>query len=101
MSRSDIQRPVVGIAWYRPDNYRRVLEIMVDREDLPGSFIEWRKRAEKALRQLKRQGHIVVRIPLDADEFEQWCRESGQRTDGSARARYASDMVRQHVAKSG
>jgi hypothetical protein len=72
-----------GIPWYRRDNYRRVLEVMADHEKLPTTFDKWQGRAEMAERQLKREGQLVFRVPLDADEFAQWCRGNGHATDAA------------------
>ncbi len=37
----------VGICWYRPENYARLLAMFTDRERLPDAYEEWLKEAKK------------------------------------------------------
>ncbi len=37
----------VGIAWYRPEQWARLLEISEDRDDLETTWEEWRREVER------------------------------------------------------
>lgn len=87
----------IGIPWYRRDNYRRVLEVMIDRDILPRTFDKWLGLAEKAERRLQKEGHIVLRASLDADEFVKWCRAKGRDPDASARAAWGSEYAMERL----
>lgn len=87
----------VGIAWYSRQNYRRVLEVMEDADNLPGNFDQWLKRAEATERQFKRSGHIVVRAIIEPDEFAAWCRSRGLNIDAKARTEWGNEFVYRKV----
>lgn len=97
MSNSKSQARGIGIPWYRRDNYRRIREVMADRDILPPTFDKWLGLAETAERRLRKEGHLVFRAPLDADEFVKWCRIKGCATDASARAAWGSQFACERV----
>jgi len=51
----------VGIAWYRREDWEKIVEIMEDRANLPRSFSLWLKGAQQALQQIERQGLVAVK----------------------------------------
>jgi hypothetical protein len=83
----------VGIAWYARQDYRRIVEIMDDADQLPGTFDQWLKRAEATEREMKRAGHTVARTMIKPDEFAAWCRAKGLSLDGKARSQWSSEFV--------
>jgi hypothetical protein len=63
---------------------------MADKERLPPSLDEWRNDALRLERQL--EGRFEVRrVPLNPDEFVEWCREASVSPDAFARDRYANE----------
>ncbi|MHA3791621.1 hypothetical protein [Sphingomonas sp. YL-JM2C] len=81
----------VGICWYRRADYKRVLEIMADRDVLPSTFDKWQSRAEGAERALKGAGHQVYRAVIDPDHFVEWCNANGHDVDAKGRNAFASN----------
>jgi hypothetical protein len=61
---------VVGIAWYRAQDYREILRIMVDGSSFPATYRHWREEAELLESDLKRLGQEVVR-PGDISDLVQ------------------------------
>jgi hypothetical protein len=82
-----------GLAWYRREDYSRVLQIMDDVDKLFPTFDQWQKSAERTERELKSAGHIVVRAIIDPDEFVRWCREHGLNVDAQARTSWANEAA--------
>ncbi len=78
----------LGIAWYRRDEWSRLLEISADRE-------EWLQNAETRLREMAEAGIDAVRIHISADELQDWCILQGCPVDGSARAFFTAEKLRQ------
>jgi hypothetical protein len=81
----------VGIAWYRRDDYPRILEIMEDAvyaAGFPPSYDEWLIMKEHEERDEQSNGKIVSRIIVDPDEFVAWCREKNLKFDEEARAEF-------------
>lgn len=79
----------VPFAWWRPDNYARVLEISVDKENLWPTFREWRNAAQKGFDQLRADGLPVVKVMIDPEELLKWATAEGRAIDGKARAEFA------------
>lgn len=83
----------VGIAWYKREQYARILEVMVDTHLLPPTYNAWLKAAEKGVKSLQRQGHRPVRAYLDPDAFVSWCGALNIKPDADARMRFANDAA--------
>lgn len=88
-------KPVVGIAWYRAQDYREILQIMVDGSSFPATYREWREEAELLERDLKRLGQEVVRAILDPEIFPLWCNSRGFQIDAKARREFTDEVARQ------
>jgi hypothetical protein len=48
---------VMGVAWYRRDQWDRLLEISSDRTELEDTYDEWKAVAEENLRSLAKHGY--------------------------------------------
>jgi hypothetical protein len=76
---SDPRRPLtpIGFAWYEPDDYARVLEILNYPEGMTRSFERWREAAEESERSMKRSrspmGLFPVRVVIKPDKLLAWC----------------------------
>ena len=82
-----MQQPMraAGIAWYRRENYARVLAVMADAHVLPRRFDEWLEQAQRAEQRFVAQGWVVHRIDLDPNEFLAWCTRHNIDADAKAR----------------
>ncbi len=83
----------IGIPWYELEDYERVKTLMEDGHKLPGVYSVWRLKAEQTERELRRQGHLVVRAHLHADAFVEWCRARGLNVDSQARMQFANEAA--------
>lgn len=84
---------VVGMAWYRAEDYDAILGIMSDRNKLHATYHEWRMDAETGEKKLRREGKTVVRAYIDPKTFPDWCRTEGLNIDAKARMQYASRIA--------
>jgi hypothetical protein len=85
-------RPTVALCWYSRSRYSDILSIMADKERLPPSFDEWRNDAMRLEGQVEGR-YDVRRVPLNPDEFLEWCREASVSPDAFARDRYANERA--------
>jgi len=83
-----------GIAWYRPEQWSRLLEISADREDLENTFAEWEQLATEKLRSLRAEGLQVKKIIVDVEKLLAWCLSRGLSVDSTARSQYVSEVLR-------
>jgi hypothetical protein len=86
---------VVGIVWYRREDWPALGRLFVDAEELDDSYDDWLAQAESTFRQLESQGLIVEKVYMHPVVFADWCRERGLRPDADARSRFASEIARQ------
>jgi hypothetical protein len=83
-----------GIAWFRPEQWSRLLEISKDREDLEETFAEWESLAEEKLRELRAQGLDAEKVTIDLEKLLAWCKSRGLSVDASTRSQYVAEMLR-------
>lgn len=86
---------VLAVAWYSPEDWRRLREVAVDPEVLETEYEEWVATANSALREIREAGLSAVKVQVNIDELISWCEEQGLALDGQARARYAAEKSRQ------
>jgi hypothetical protein len=84
---------VVGIAWYKPECYDRIREVMADGVSFPKTHASWRQKAGRMERELRRQGAEPVRVDVDPDEFARWCAELAMPPDSEARDRFVRGRI--------
>ncbi len=93
--RPTARETVTGVAWYRPEQWPRLLEASVDRSKLERTHDEWRTLATKLLADLARDGVWAQKVDVDVDELIEWCRSEGRPVDAPARAAFAALKLRQ------
>jgi hypothetical protein len=84
----------LGIAWFRSEQWSRLLEVSDDRDKLEGTFAEWECLAEEKLRSLRAQGLNVEKVIIDVEELLAWCKSRDLPVNGSARSSYVADLLR-------
>jgi hypothetical protein len=77
------------VAWYRPEQWSRLLAVRVDSNELPPTHAEWAQIAEATLIGMKRPGVDIVKIDVDVDALVDWCRANGRAVDSAACLDYA------------
>lgn len=86
---------IVGVAWYRQEQWERLCEAADDQKCLEMTYEEWQQGAEEALQRLSRQGLDPVPVPVDVEALIQWCRERDRPIDGNTRVEYAAYRLAQ------
>ncbi len=87
-------QPKVGVAWYRRDQWQKLLSASVDNEDLEETFGEWAKAAENTIRELRVRGQRIEKVDVDVDSILKWCQEKRLPFDSKARARFVAEKMR-------
>lgn len=90
---------VIGIPWYRREEYAAIRSIMADAHVLPATFDVWLAKAEQVRDGLLSQGGIAVEAHIDPERFPGWCRGRGLHVDAHARTEYANLMAFEHYQK--
>ena len=88
-----MQVKVAGMAWYKPENFARLLSIFEDSHKLHRTHKEWLLAAETGRKNLESQGFRVVCVDIDPDQFPKWCKANGMKLNAEARNKFASLMA--------
>ena len=87
-------RIVVGIAWYRPEQWSALKEFCEDRERMDSTYEIWRRGTQKAIRGLRKEGQEIERIDFDLEEFKVWCSVHRKRPVAASRSEFANLKLR-------
>ncbi len=84
---------VIGVCWYRQDQYERFLASAKDREGLEATWGEWQISAERAIRQYRSMGLDVRKVEVDLDDLLAYCMVEGKPNTAETRAGYAVHIL--------
>ncbi len=84
---------MVGVAWYRPEQWPLMLSVIPDPEVFPRTHTEWLSRASDTMRDLSKQGVTVRKVDVELKALLAWAAERGRAPDGAARAEYAQHLT--------
>jgi hypothetical protein len=84
---------VVGVAWYKREDYELLLDLFVDRDVLHERYDDWLKSAERFVDDLRRSGQAHQKVYIDPATFPAWCAQRAMKIDANARKRFASEFV--------
>lgn len=82
---NDPQLRVIGLAWFRKEDYPALRRIFEDGHKMPTTWKEWLEGAEEMEERAKAQGVIVERVYFDPDTFPAWCAAQGVPVDRQGR----------------
>ncbi|CCG07908.1 hypothetical protein [Pararhodospirillum photometricum] len=85
---------IIGMAWFRREDWPRVRDIMEDADALPATYEKWLYRAEKGEKLMGKSGVVVKRAYIDPETFPDWCAAHSLNIDAQGRTRFAADWVR-------
>ncbi len=86
-------KPIVGIAWFKEEDYLFLRDIFQDGHALPATYAEWLQKAKGLFDNLSQRGFNPVKVYIDPDTFLQWCRENGRSLDAKARTAYVNFIL--------
>ena len=81
---------VFGLAWFKKEDWPRLLEISEGRDSLEETHAEWLKEAEKVIKNFKKQGLKIKKVPVTPNKLLIWCNDQGIPINGEARSRFAA-----------
>lgn len=86
---------ILGIAWYRRDQWPLLLATAADRSNLEETYDEWLTAAQQAIADMRShsQGVKVIKVPVYLEDLFEWCIQEGRAQDRAARASYVSKKL--------
>jgi len=85
----------IGGAWYLPEQWNKLKEISVDRDDLEDTYEEWLANAEQNVAKMSAAGVAVKKVLVEIAELEAWCRAKSLEVDGNSRAEFVANKMRE------
>lgn len=82
-------RAFAAIASYKPDQWQELLATADDRDNLEKTWEEWNVKVESLTEKMSARGIPFVRVVLDVDEINQYCKEHGVPNNGDTRSKLA------------
>lgn len=95
----DQKEMTFGVAWYRPEQWQRLREISIDKDGLEETYQEWVEGAEKAMRELRRQGVQPEKVDVDVEELLRWCQTQNVPVNGESRSNYVAVKMQEQEAR--
>lgn len=81
---------VVGVAWYRPEQWEKLRKISLDRSDLEKTHAEWLAIVAEKLLDFKQMGITPRPVEVDVDELAHWCKQHQRPVDAAARSEFVA-----------
>ena len=88
-------RILVGVAWYRPEQWQRIRDISVDAVDMHDSYEEWLRSAEQNIKEISISGLDLEKVDVNSEQLILWCNIRGLEVNGQARSQYVSERLRE------
>lgn len=80
----------IGIAWFTPESYQRLLAIAADRAELPETFEAWERRVTERFERRVAAGQPLEKVLIDVDRLAAFCHELGCPVDVMARSAFTA-----------
>jgi hypothetical protein len=84
---------ILGVAWFRDEQWPLLRSLAADPEKLEQTHAEWVVIAEEKIRELVKMGITVRKAHVDVNELHAWCLARKRPLDSSARATYAMELM--------
>jgi hypothetical protein len=85
---------VVGLAWFDRRQWKRLTEVVEDRNELDDTYERWQQSALDAVQTIEREGQRVEKVHIEVESLVSWCKEKGLPVNGKSRADYVTQIMR-------
>ncbi len=82
-----------GVAWYKREDYPRLMEMFLDSATFPATYEEWLPLAEKAWSTIQKTGARPVKVIIEPDAFARWCALHDQPLNSKGRLAYGNSIA--------
>lgn len=82
-----------GLSWYKESQYEDFKKLCEDGYNLPNTYADWLKKAEHLFESLKSQGHNVIKVEVDINEFRVFCTANGHKFNSAGREAFGNYKV--------
>jgi hypothetical protein len=90
MSQDKAHTAVLGIAWYRREEWEDLKAYCEDRETMEDSYDDWKREATKALHEFQQSGEHAEAVDFNLHEFQKWCTAHNKLPNASSRSEFTA-----------
>lgn len=80
----------IKVAWYRKEDYKRLLATIDDSDKMPKKYEHWFEIAEAGIKSLRQAGYDVETREIDIDALKKWCKANNKKNTLENRAAFAA-----------
>lgn len=91
---------LVAFCWYEQSEWETLKQTAADKEILDDTYAEWKSNANKAIAELRADGHQIQKIKVKMEQLEAWCADQGVENKANARTEYAIHEAKLRQSKS-
>jgi hypothetical protein len=84
------EKSILGIGWYKENQWDLLLRHAVDKEDLEPTYADWLEGISASIAEISNSQIQCVKIHVDVEEMIKWCKDNDYPFDGASRAVYIS-----------
>jgi hypothetical protein len=86
---------LMGIAWFKAEQWNQLRSISIDKENIDETYSQWLKTTRKSLSKRRLQGMHVHKVLIDVDELQAWCADEKCPIDADARIRFTQSKLQE------
>ena len=84
------KKTIVGVGWYRKDQWDLLKKNSEDANDLENTYYEWVANANDTIKTFPKPNHRIEKIDIDVKELIEWCKNEGYNINGKSRSKFIS-----------
>ena len=90
---------LMGVSWYRPEQWERLREISEDKETFAIPYEASLVESEKKIQDLEAQGIRPIKVEVDVEALLTWCTTQGLPVTPETRTKFMMNTLRDLVRK--
>ena len=95
----DSKTLIMGVSWYRPEQWDRLREISEDKENFALSYEDSLVESEQKIQDLEAQGIRPIKVEVDVEALWTWCTTQGLSVTPETRTKFMMNTLRDLVRK--
>ena len=95
----DSKTLIMGVSWYRPEQWECLREISEDKATFDTSYEESLVTWEKKIQDLEAQGIRPIKVEVDVEALLSWCTTQGLPVTPETRTKFMMNTLRELVRK--
>ena len=90
MKKRKTKKPILGVGWYKKEQWSLLRENSIDVEELEGTYYEWVANTNDTIKKMSNSPSRIEKIDIDVEELIEWCRKEKCALNGESRSKFIS-----------